>query len=249
MSKSGFWKKWSLLPFAVVGQYNRPVSILCVVSKILEKALYIQLEQFLVTNNLLYERQSGFRGSHCTDSCLIHLFDHIKPQSSRGSFTGMVMLDLQKAFDTVNHDILCDKLKLMGLEPVEWFRSYLSDRNQVVNINNVTSSPLNITCRGVANGGAGGADCPPGHQKSGRRAKIGKGEKGERKEKRGKGREKRKGKEEEREREKEREKGKKKRKRKGKEKRREERGKDLYETLINIMFHRYLNISNGMNFA
>ena len=81
--------------------------------------------------------------------------------------------------------------------------------------------------RGVANGGAGGADCPPGHQKSGRRAKIGKGKKGERKEKRGKGREKRKGKEEEREREKEREKekGKKKRKRKGKEKRREERGK------------------------
>ena len=81
--------------------------------------------------------------------------------------------------------------------------------------------------RGVANGGAGGADCSPGHQKSGRRAKIGKGKKGERKEKRGKGREKRKGKEEEREREKEREKekGKKKRKRKGKEKRREERGK------------------------
>ena len=130
--------------------------------------------------------------------------------------------------------------------------------------------------------GGRGADCPPRHQKSGRRAKIGKGKKGERKEKRGKGREKRKGKEEEREREKEREKekGKKKRKRKGKEKRREERGKiirdiegvpvcklpptftetfrprpklkniaDLYETLINIMFHRYLNISNGMNFA
>ena len=122
-----------------------------------------------------------------------------------------------------------------------------------------------VWIRGVANGGAGGADCPPGHQKSGRRAKIGKGKKGERKEKRGKGREKRKGKEEEREREKEREKekGKKKRKRKGKEKRREERGKGKKrgrgkgeereekrkKMLINIMFPRYLNISNGMNFA
>ena len=78
-------------------------------------------------------------------------------------------------------------------------------------------------CRGVANGGAGGADCPPGHQKSGRRAKIGKGKKGERKEKRGKGREKRKGKEEERER-KGKGKGKgeeeEKKERKGKEKRR-----------------------------
>ena len=129
----------------------RPVSILCAVSKILEKAVYIQLEQFLVNNNLLYEHQSGFRSSHSTDSCLIHLFDHIKTQSSRGLFTGMVMLDLQKAFDTVNHDILCDKLKLMGLESVQWFRSYLSDRNQVVNINNVTSPPLNITC-GVPQG-------------------------------------------------------------------------------------------------
>ena len=154
-------------------------------------------------------------------------------------------------------------------------------------------------------GRAGRADCPPGHQKSGRRAKIGKGKKGERKEKRGKGREKGR-KKREREKEREKEKGKKKRKRKGKEKRREERGKggeekgeereekrkkmlngvyvrtpkfirdiegvpvcklpptftesfrprpklkniaDLYETLINIMFHRYLNISNGMNFA
>jgi hypothetical protein len=129
----------------------RPVSILSAVSKILEKAVYIQLEKFLVENDLLYEHQSGFRSSFSTDSCLIHLFDHIKTQSSRGLFTGMVMLDLQKAFDTVNHDILCSKLSVMGVESVEWFRSYLSDRNQVVDINNVTSSPLKITC-GVPQG-------------------------------------------------------------------------------------------------
>ena len=54
----------------------------------------------------------------------------------------MVMLDLQKVFDTVNHSILLDKLKAMGLESVEWFRSYLSDRTQVVNISQSFSEPL-----------------------------------------------------------------------------------------------------------
>ena len=77
--------------------------------------------------------------------------------------------------------------------------------------------------QGRSQWGGRGADCPPGHQKSGRRAKIGKGKKGERKEKREKGREKRKGKEEEREREKEREKEKGKKREKGKERKREEK--------------------------
>ena len=75
--------------------------------------------------------------------------------------------------------------------------------------------------QGCSQWGGRGADCPPGHQKSGRRAKIGKGKKGERKEKRGKGREKRKGKEEEREKEREKEKGRK--REKGKERKREEK--------------------------
>ena len=129
----------------------RPVSVLSAVSKILEKAVYSQLESFLIDNKLLYEHQSGFRSSFSTDSCLISLFDHIKTQSSRGLYTGMIMIDLQKAFDTVNHTILCNKLTLMGVESVKWFRSYLSNRTQVVKVNNVTSSPLNISC-GVPQG-------------------------------------------------------------------------------------------------
>ena len=120
-------------------------------SKVLEKAIYIQLENYLVQNNLLYKHQSGFRQSFSTDSCLIHLLDFIKCQSSRGLYTGLVMLDLQKAFDTVNHDILLGKLKAMGLESVEWFRSYLSERSQVVNIGKTLSEPLDVTC-GVPQG-------------------------------------------------------------------------------------------------
>ena len=133
-----------------VGNY-RPISILNIVSKILEKAIYNQLENHLIQNNLLFHYQSGFRQSFSIDSCLIHLLDYIKCQSSRGFYTGMVMLDLQKAFDTVNHAILLEKLRAMGLESVEWFRSYLTERTQVVNIGKSFSDPLDVTC-GVPQG-------------------------------------------------------------------------------------------------
>ena len=113
-----------------VGNY-RPISILCIISKILEKVVYKQLESYLVKNNLLYELQSGFRSAYSTDTCLIHLFDHIKSQTSKGLFTGMVMIDLQKAFDTVDHQILCNKLQAMGVSNIKWFESYLTGRQTV----------------------------------------------------------------------------------------------------------------------
>ena len=90
-------------------------------------------------NNLLFEYQSGFRSKFSTDTCLNHLLDYIKGNSAKGLFTGMIMLDQQKAFDTVDHDILCDKLKVIGVESVNWFRSYLSDRKHFVCINDVSS--------------------------------------------------------------------------------------------------------------
>ena len=71
----------------------RPVSILSIVSKVLEKAVYKQLEKFLTSNNLMCEFQSGFRSSYSTDSCLIHLIDHIQIADAKGLFTGMILLD------------------------------------------------------------------------------------------------------------------------------------------------------------
>jgi len=82
------------------GNY-RPVSI----SKILEKAVYKQLATHLIQHNLLHQLQSGFMSSYPTDICHIHLFDHIKLQTSIGLFTGIVMIDIQKAFDTVHHQL------------------------------------------------------------------------------------------------------------------------------------------------
>ena len=121
-----------------VGNY-RPVSVLSVVSKILERAVYTQLEDYLVKKKLLFDFQSGFRSNFSTDSCLTYLTDYIKTQTSKGLYTGMLMLDLQKTFDTVDHDILCKKLKAMGIKSVDWFRSYLSYRNQIVNVNDTES--------------------------------------------------------------------------------------------------------------
>ena len=132
------------------GNY-RPVSILSAVSNILEKSVYSQLVEFLDENKLLFEFQSGFRSKYSTDTCLIHLFDYLKNNTSKGLYTGMLLLDLQKAFDTVDHDILCKKLETIGVLSVGWFRSYLCDRKQFVQINSVLSDPGLVTC-GVPQG-------------------------------------------------------------------------------------------------
>ncbi|CAL4064309.1 unnamed protein product, partial [Meganyctiphanes norvegica] len=129
----------------------RPISVLCIMSKILEKAVYVQFEKYLSENNLLYDYQSGFRKGHSTDTCLIDLFDYVHSSLSEGDYVGMVLLDLQKAFDTVNHKILCEKLELLGVGCVDWFSSYLSNRKQFVNVNNINSSFGLVTC-GVPQG-------------------------------------------------------------------------------------------------
>ena len=133
-----------------VGNY-RPVGTLCIVSKILEKSIYKQLIQFLQDNNLLYNLQSGFKQKYSTDTCLIYLFDYPRTNNANGLYTGMIMLDLQKAFDTVDHNISCSKLKVMGIQSIDWFHSYLSQRVQFVSVNNTMSEPMNVTC-GVPQG-------------------------------------------------------------------------------------------------
>jgi len=132
-----------------VGNY-RPVSVLSNVSKILEKSVYTQIETYLNTKNLIYQYQSGFRQNFSTNTCLIHLTDYIKTEIAKGNYVGLVALDVQKAFDCVNHDILCKKLELMGIEST-WFQSYLSNRSQIVNVNGVNSDPQDIVC-GVPQG-------------------------------------------------------------------------------------------------
>ena len=129
----------------------RPVSVLNVVSKILERAVYIQLEKYLNESNILFNHQSGFRKAYSTETCLINLTDTIRKELSNGNYVGMVLLDLQKAFDTVDHQILCKKLNFMGVRNIEWFQSYLMQREQIVTVNGTDSDPGTVTC-GVPQG-------------------------------------------------------------------------------------------------
>ena len=97
-----------------VGSY-RPVSVLNCVSKILEKSVYVQIDDYLSRKGLIYQYQSGFRSGYSTETCLIYLTEFVKHQISQGNDVDMMLLDVQKAFDSVNQDILCDKLEAMGI--------------------------------------------------------------------------------------------------------------------------------------
>ena len=97
----------------------RPVNILSIVSKILARSISTQLNDFIRNNNLLYEYKSGFIGSYSTDTCLIQLLHYIKGNNALRLYTGMTMLDLQKAFATVDHSILCKKLEGMRVVSID----------------------------------------------------------------------------------------------------------------------------------
>ena len=135
-----------------VGNY-RPVSILSIISKVFERVVYDQVEAYLDQKKLLYKFQSCFRSRFSTDTCLIHLTDFIKFQMDKGHYVGMVLLDLQKPFDTVDHNILLMKLEAIGLneDVIRWFRSYLTDRQQLVDVSGTLSSSAEIKC-GVPQG-------------------------------------------------------------------------------------------------
>ena len=124
------------------------MSILSIISKVFERVIYNQFDVYLTEKKLLYKFQSGFRRVFSTDTCLINLLDNIRFQMDKGNFVGMVLMDLQKAFDTADHDIFLMKLELLGLssDAIRWFRSYVSGRQQLVDVSGTFSSQTNISC-------------------------------------------------------------------------------------------------------
>ena len=88
---------------------------------------------------MLYKYQSGFRANFSTDSCLSYLHDLITKGFDAGLYTGMILIDLQKAFDTIDHEILLHKMSFFGFSDrvVNWFKCYLSYRTFQVKINEV----------------------------------------------------------------------------------------------------------------
>ena len=131
----------------------RPISITPMIARIFEKTVYEQLSEYLNDNNLIDAHQSGFRSIHSTLTALLDLTNDWSYNIDRKMINGAVFLDLQKAFDTVDHDILLDKLKCYGFSPdcLEWFVSYLGNRHQRCSINGTLSTARFLT-HGVPQG-------------------------------------------------------------------------------------------------
>ena len=152
------WKVAKLTPLYKGGSFKdptnyRPISVLPVLSKVMEKVVFKQVYKYITDNNLLSDNQFGFRPGYSTNTALFTITENIRKKVDQGYVVGLVTLDLKKAFDMVSHEILLYKLKNFGFDDlsVSWFRDYLSFRKHTTNINNNLSDFCPVTC-GVPQG-------------------------------------------------------------------------------------------------
>ena len=110
--------------------------------------MHDQNTEYLTDKNILYKYQSGFRKNHSTDTSLSYLTNRILTGFDSGLLTGMILIDLQKAFDTINHDIPLRKMASLGFsnDSINWLQSYLFNRGFRVNIKSKYSSAAKIEC-------------------------------------------------------------------------------------------------------
>ena len=116
--------------------------------------VFNQIIQFLNTYDVLETFQSGFRANHSTETALVKVFNDLRVNADRKDLSVLVLLDLSAAFDTVNHDILLDRLEnCVGFSGtvLNWFRSYLTGRESLVSLGDYSSDKEIMTC-GVPQG-------------------------------------------------------------------------------------------------
>ena len=152
------WKVAKILPLFKGGDREnvnnyRPVSLLPLPGKLLEKIVHKRILTFWDDNTFLSNNQGGFRKGHSTTATIGNLTDDLFQEINRGNTSLAAFVDLRKAFDTVNLDILKSKLQLAGIRGgiFKWCTNYLSNRCQCTLANNVRSTLLPVTC-GVSQG-------------------------------------------------------------------------------------------------
>ena len=124
----------------------RPISLLNVISKLLEKTIYTRVNSFLTKHDLLSKDQFGFRRGHSTTLAVINVIDKLYEKLDGSELALGIYLDIQKAFDCGNHEILLEKLEYYGIrgQAKKWFTSYLNNRQQYVFVNNTKSKTATI---------------------------------------------------------------------------------------------------------
>ena len=168
------WKIASIAPIFKSGARDdrsnyRPISVLPFISRLFEKLIFNQCYEYLDANKSIYEHQSGFRLLHSVATALMASTNDWYLNIDKGKYTGLIFIDLKKAFNTVDHEILLKKLKMYGVTGLEhdWFTSYLDNRKQFCKVGGTSSDVRGINC-GVPQGSCLGPllflicinDCP-----------------------------------------------------------------------------------------
>ena len=125
-----------------------PISLLSIYNRLFEKLLHRRLIKFIYKNDIRYNLQYGFRNKHSTQHAILDIVNTIHSNMDNRKYLCGIFIDLKKAFDTVNHEILLIKLEHYGIRGVlnSWFRSYLSDRQRSIEIDKCISETEAIVC-------------------------------------------------------------------------------------------------------
>ena len=152
------WESARVIPLFKQGERSdlnnyRPISVISVIAKVFERIVYDQLYSFLAKEDVISKQQSGFRSLHSTVLALLEATDSWAFNTDRGNVNAVVFLDLKKAFDTVDHEILLTKMNHYGVQGValDWFNSYLTNRTQRRLVNDSLSKTCSLKC-GVPQG-------------------------------------------------------------------------------------------------
>ena len=135
----------------------RPVNLLPIPGKIVEKAIFNQLVQYLETNQLIHPNHHGGRKGHSTTTALVQMYNKWVEEMEEGKLVGVLMIDQSAAFDLCDHQILVEKLKLLGVKQNSacWMESYLTGRSQSTLVDGHLSSEVKLPPCSVIQGGIG----------------------------------------------------------------------------------------------